>query len=173
VASQVYAIGVAANRQRDNCSGGEIGRRTGLKILGRVTLSCRFNSGPEHHLSFCSFRMDLGSPHLTVGHRAQRISLRKAFLLVRSKSENGCRLICTVLRGLLQLTSSLSTSKKRQKGIAIRIVSLGLSDKFFELFLCQGFLTIGCGLKEFIEGTLGVCGCRSPRAEALFLFCLA
>ena len=43
-------------RVKDNkflCLGGEIGRRTGLKILWNF-FPCRFKSGPRHHLKLLS-----------------------------------------------------------------------------------------------------------------------
>jgi hypothetical protein len=49
------------------CLGGEIGRRTGLKILGWVTLTCQFDSGPRHHhlsLRLNPFFLEEGANHI-------------------------------------------------------------------------------------------------------------
>ena len=43
-----YTNWVVKNFEKKLCLGGEIGRRTGLKILWNI-IPCRFKSGPRHH----------------------------------------------------------------------------------------------------------------------------
>ena len=45
--------GIEKTPRFDACRGGEIGRRTGLKILRFRKGPCRFESGPRHHGTAC------------------------------------------------------------------------------------------------------------------------